>query len=241
MKKRLLSIVFCGLLAVPALAAKGPEVDMVDNRLSIDADALPLARLMRLVDQATGLKSKVPPELANRTVSVKFSGLNLADGLRKIFQGQPLDYVVIAGQGVIVTGASQNLTGAETVAAYPATPGAEGIAPIQDLPQNQPNIPGQQVQPATIPSPFGPIANPRAGQPVQPVQQNQPTVQNSLFPGSQPQNTPAQPNTQQNPFGNSNLSFGNSNAFGAPAQPQPQPQNNTNTLFNNSNLFPGNH
>ncbi|HEY2381513.1 MAG TPA: hypothetical protein VGK48_10085 [Terriglobia bacterium] len=242
MSKRLLPIVFCGLLAVPVFAAKGPEVDMVDNKLSIDADALPLARLLRLVDQATGMKSKVPPELANRTISVKFSGLNVADGLRKIFQGQPLDYVVIQGQGVIITGASQNLTGTESVAAYPATPG-QPEAPFQDFQQNpgqpgfpgQPNFPGQagipgqpQVQPSTIPSPFGPIANPRAGQPVQPVQPAQPaTVQNSLFPASQSQNTPLQPvNNQPNAFG-SLTPFGST----------PQPQSNPNTLFGGSSLF----
>lgn len=246
MKKRLLSIVFCGLLAAPAFAAKGPEVDMVDNKLSVDADALPLARLLRLVDQATGLKSKVPPELANRTISVKFSGLSLADGLRKIFQGQPLDYAVIQGQGIIVTGASQNLTGNETVATYPTTPG-QPETPLQQSQQNpanvpqpgipgQPNVPGQpgQVQPATIQSPFGPIANPRAGQPIQPVQPTQTTAPTSLFQDSQPQNTPTQPTTTpQNPFGNPT-------GFGTPQQPQ-QPQSNTNNPFNSSNLFPGNH
>ena len=68
-----------------------------------------MSRLIRLLDQATGMKSKVPPELANRNISVKFSDLNLTDGVRKIFQGQPFDYLVVEGQGIIVTGASQGI------------------------------------------------------------------------------------------------------------------------------------
>src|SRR6516225_8371996 len=88
MKKRILSILFCGLLAVPALAAKGPTINLIDNKLSIDAETVPLSRLLRLLDMATGLKSKVPPELANRNISVKFSGLDLTEGVRKIFPGR---------------------------------------------------------------------------------------------------------------------------------------------------------
>src|SRR4051794_10023393 len=99
--------VFCAIFAIPSLAAaKGPEVDLVDNKLSINADTISLSRLLRLVDLATGMKSKVPPELANRNISVRFSGLNMADGVRKIFQGQPIDYVLVEGQGVIVTASS---------------------------------------------------------------------------------------------------------------------------------------
>src|SRR5215468_9802145 len=95
--------------------AKGPEVDLVENKLSINAEAIPLSRLLQLLDLATGMKSKVPPELANRNISVKFSGLSLTEGVRKIFQGQPVDYAFILGQGIIVTAAAQNLTGTETV------------------------------------------------------------------------------------------------------------------------------
>src|SRR5581483_3093438 len=101
MKQRLLSAIFCILLVSPAFAAKGTEIDLVDNKLSIDADMVPLSRLLRLLDMATGMKSKVPPDLANRNISVKFSGLPLNDGIRKIFQGQPFDYAVLAGQGII--------------------------------------------------------------------------------------------------------------------------------------------
>jgi len=242
MKKRILSILFCGLLAVPALAAKGPTINLIDNKLSIDADTVPLARLLRLLDQATGLKSKVPPELANRNISVKFSGLSLKEGVRKIFQGQPLDYVVIEGQGVIVTAASQNLTGTETVPAYAQGPGqpdqpfgqdfqqptVQPIIPGQPFP-GQPGIAGQQ-QPGTIQSPFGPINNPRA-QPNQPLSA---PGQNSLFPSSQngfaaPPGVVGVPNAQTN--------F--PSPFGTQGPAAATPQNTPSNVFGSNNLFPG--
>src|SRR5262249_25502998 len=137
MGKRFRAAMLCILLTTPAFAAKGPEVDMVDNKLSVNAETVQLGRLIRLVDLATGMKSKVPADLANRNISVQFSGLNLNDGLRKIFQGQPLDYVVIEGQGIIITAASQNITGNETVPAYNAgssQPFEQAQPFVQDLP-----------------------------------------------------------------------------------------------------------
>src|SRR6266446_3887457 len=103
MKRCLAVFIFISLTSLGALAhVKGPEVDLVDNKLSINAETLPLGRLLQLVDRATGMTSKVPPELANRNISVRFSGLNLTDGIRKIFQGQPYDYIMVQGQGVVV-------------------------------------------------------------------------------------------------------------------------------------------
>jgi len=249
---------FSVCLAIGASAAtKGPEVDLVDNKLSINADNISLARLLRLVDLATGMQSKVPADLANRNVSVKFSGLSLQDGVRKIFQGQPFDYVVVEGQGVIVTAASQP-TGPESAPAYNAPPPVGQPfqpQPIeqpfnQDFPPNggipqpgMPGVPGQaipgqpQQQPAMIQTPFGPIANPRAGQPVQPMQQTPTPQQNPLFPGSaQPQTSPGVVGAQQAapaPFGNpspfgtpqtnpNNGIFGSPTVFTAPGSTQPR-------------------
>ena len=36
-------------------AGKGPEIDLVDNKLSINAETIPLGRLLRLLDLATGM------------------------------------------------------------------------------------------------------------------------------------------------------------------------------------------
>jgi hypothetical protein len=251
MEKRLRAAMLCILLSTPAFAAKGPEVDMVDNKLSVNAETVPLGRLIRLVDMATGMKSKVPPDLANRNISVQFSNLNLNDGVRKIFQGQPVDYVVVEGQGIIITAASQNITGSESVPVYnsgPNQPFEQGQPFVQDFqnpigqPQPAPNgIPGQAViagtqqqqqQPPTIQTPFGPIANPRA-------QQQQPnstfsTPGQSMFSnpfGAQQQQQQQQPGVQQaNPS-----PFGQASPFGTPAQPQQNAPNNN--PFNSAPLF----
>jgi hypothetical protein len=240
-----MSAVVCAILAVPALAAaKGPEVDLVDNKLSINADTIGLARLIRLVDLATGMKSKVPPELANRNVSVKFSGLTMANGVRKIFEGLPIDYVLIEGQGVIVTAQSQLLNGTESVPVYNSAPTQPEQAFNQDFQQQVPlngnGLPSQaQQQPPMIQTPFGPVANPnRTPQP------NQPNAalsapgqqQNTLFPGSIQQN-PTQNGIGGAPVGIQPASnpFGTVSPFGTPAQPQPQAQPQTNP--NNNNLF----
>src|SRR5438132_12681843 len=95
MKCWLVAFLIVFAVASTALAAKGPEINLIDNRLSINADSISLGRLLRLLDLATGMQSKVPPELANRNISVRFSGLALEDGVRKIFLVQPFDYVVL--------------------------------------------------------------------------------------------------------------------------------------------------
>src|SRR6266536_6574837 len=85
------------LATFASAAAKGPEVDLVDNKLSINADTISLGRLLRLLDLATGMQSKVPREFADRNISVRFSELSFDQAVRKIFQGQPFDYVVVGG------------------------------------------------------------------------------------------------------------------------------------------------
>jgi hypothetical protein len=99
---------FIGLFfafGVSQMAAKTePEVRFVDNRVSIQAEGVPLARLLHLLDKAAGITSKVPPELANLNISACFTDLDLNDAIHKIFEGQSLNYVFVEGQGVIVTG-----------------------------------------------------------------------------------------------------------------------------------------
>jgi hypothetical protein len=218
------SIILAGTMATAAFAGdKGPNIQILDNKLSIDAESIPLSRLLRLLDLATGMQSKVPPELANRNISVKFSGLDLDEGVRKVFQGLPLDYIVIAGQGIVVTAASQSITASDSAPVY---------TPPQPAPMDQPfiqdfNQPGGQ--PPTIQTPFGPMTNPRAGQPMPPnAPLSVPGQQNPMFPGppgqQQPQpgmiQTPFGPITNPNPGGAPNTPpFGTPNSFGQPPTP----------------------
>jgi hypothetical protein len=234
MKRCLAAIIFVLVVGNGLLWAKGPEVGLIDNKLSVSADSVSLGRLLQLIDLATGMKSKVPPELANRNISVRFSGLNINDGVRKLFQGQPLDYVVIDGQGIVVTAASQNVAGgADPVPVYNTPQQAAEQPFIQDFP---PQPLQQGIQPATIPTPFGPLANPNVR--AQPQQPNPtmtfPGQQNSLFPQPAQQNQPlGQPAGQ--PIGQPAFPGAQPNPFGTPSPfgtPTPANQNpNQNNIF----------
>lgn len=249
MKNWLGAFVLAGILAANAFAAKGPEVQIIDNKLSIDAEAVPLSRLLRLLDLATGMQSKVPPELANRNVSVKFSGLDLNEGMRKVFQGLPLDYVMIPGQSIVVTAASQAISASDSGAVYTPPPQVEQPF-MQDFNNQVMPQPGNQ-QPATIATPFGPIANPRAGQPVPPnAPLTVPGQQNPLFPGQQQQpqqQQQQQPGMIQTPFGQipgapvpgtpaANPPFGAPSPFGTP-MPGAPPANNNPLNLNSSPIY----
>jgi len=253
MKHGLAALLLAVSFVTGALAGdRGPEINLVNNRLSIDAQGVPLGRLLRLLDLATGMKSKVPAELANRNISVKFSALPVDEGVRKIFQGQPFDYVVLQGQGVIVTSAAQAVAGADSAPVYNPPPGqVMAPQPIEQpfqpdfppmaVPQpgmgpQVPQMPPQQ-QPAVIQTPFGPIANPRAGQPIvgaaAPVAP--PVQQNPLFPGANqqqaaPQQAAPNPFGTPSPFGipqpspnSQNGLFGAPTVFGAPGGAQTKP------------------
>jgi hypothetical protein len=220
-------------------AAKGPEIRIVDDKVSIQAEAVPLSRLLQLLDQATGMTSKVPPELANRNVSVRFSDLKIDDAVHKIFEGLPLDYVLIQGHGIVVTGTSQPAT-ATAGGPAPFTP----PAPQESFPEDNPPFMPPQVmqpngampQPAMINTPFGPRQNPNAVPSGMPVQQQGVLPNPNAFP-SQPVNSglapmvaPGQP--VNNPFNSSAPGFNST------------PGANTNTLpaaspFGANPVFPG--
>jgi hypothetical protein len=236
MKAWLAGIVFVSIAGTSALWAKGPEVGLVDNKLSVNAESVSIGRLLQLIDLATGMKSKVPVELASRNISAKFSGLNVADGVRKLFQGQPVDYVLIEGQGIFVTAVSQNIP-TESVPYTPQPQAVEQPFIQQDF---APQLPVQpQQQPATIPTPFGPMANPRAQQQPQVNQPFNNQQQNSLFPQSQGFGQPGvQPGVQQQqpfqpgmptPVPAPNTSpFITPSPFGTPTTP---PNNQNNNVF----------
>src|SRR5437867_3642935 len=249
MKSSLATLLVILAMSAGAFAVgKGPEIDLVDNKLSINVETIPLGRLLRLLDLATGMQSKVPAELADRNISVKFSGLSLEDGVRKIFQGQSFDYVIVERQGVIVTSASQTASATESAPIYNAP---QQQTPFTPQPIEQPFTPdfppvavpqpgGPQLgpQPATIQTPFGPIANPRAGQPVpQIVPQPAPAQQNPLFPDQRlnqpgtvgvapapaPFGTPSPFGAPQNNPNNFNNPFVAPTVFGVPGANQPRP------------------
>jgi hypothetical protein len=234
--------IFLALTLSGTAAGSGPDIRIIDNKVSIQAEAVPLGRFLRLWDQATGMTSKVPPELANRNVNVRFTDLNFDDAVRKIFEGQPVDYVLVAGRGIIVTGTSQILSAKNNsgpINTQPPEPVVDQSPFQQQFQQNgQPGFPGAagitgapnggvagaQQQPATIQTPFGTIPNPRAN----------PPQQGAVMPGQA---------TSQNPFNNGAPGFNSSNqlpnlqsnpAFGTPTTPTNNSPFN-NSPFNNNN------
>ena len=160
MREWLGAIILVGILGLDGFAAgQGPEVTNVDQKISISVDDITLDRLIRLWDQATAMQSVVPPELANRKLSIHFTGLPISDALRKMFNGQPFDYVLVEGHGVLIMERSQSEPVAQS--ADVSTPVEQVTEPA--VSQEVPSLivpPAEQQQPIIIQTPFGPIVSP---------------------------------------------------------------------------------
>jgi hypothetical protein len=184
----IMALLIAVLAGHTSAAGKGPEIRIIDDKISIQAESIPLSRLLRLLDQATGMTSKVPPELANRIISVRFSDLTFDAAIQKIFEGQRLDYAVITGRGIIVTRASQTLT-----AATAGRPPAQSPFP-PPFPQQQMQDPNQFVNdnPAFLPmnNPGG-ASMPNPPMQMQMQQNAQPMIQTPFGPMVNPNANPA--------------------------------------------------
>jgi len=254
--------VFCMLALLTASVfaqGKAPEVQIIDGRISMQAEAVPLGRVLSLLDQATGMQSRfASPDLANQNVSVQFSELPVDAAVRKVFEGQPLDYVLISGKGVVVTGRSAAATATATASqtAFPPQSPAIFDQPVQEFPMPAafpgPNPPLQQgAVPGAPGAPVGNAAVPPMIAPGAPnPQQQQPAVVQTIF-GAMP-NPRADtavpggvvPGVQNpgiaNPLGSmtpnpnpANTLFGNTNPAPfsqTPTSPPPSPQSPPSTL-----------
>jgi hypothetical protein len=192
-------------LAVPAPARQAGDservqVEVTDGRISMSAEAVTLAELLETLDRAVGTRSSVAGHLQSRNMSVRFRDLAFGDAVRKIFEGQSLDYIVVGQERIMVTAESgvappgggtmaRTASGSNSRTTATAAPRENINAPVPNPFQLRGNGPGQPVA-----TPFGTIfnqgGNPAAGRTGQPVQ-----------------STPAQPstlfgNTDPNPFNN---------------------------------------
>jgi hypothetical protein len=151
---------FAQIQPQPQTQAPAPEIEVVDGKISMFALGMPLSRVVSMLDRAMGLKSKVAPEAASRPISVRFKDLALKDAVQKIFEGQPLNYSLIEGKGIDVSGVA--LGGTTTTSTNSPFPEAAPITqtPIPGASPIQPAVPinpaGQPVQGA----PLGVTANP---------------------------------------------------------------------------------
>jgi len=175
MKPWLGVLIMAGLLGVQGFAAaQETEVVNVDQKISVRADDITLVRLLELWDQATGMQSTVPPELADLKLSIRFTGLSLNDALLKIFDGQPFGYFLADGR-LIVSAISQFDSSAEPMPVdndnVPEVVEQQALptpASLQALPSRQ--------KPGIMPTPFGPLVVPPGTQ--------QPFIQLPPVPGA---------------------------------------------------------
>src|SRR5436190_63718 len=137
---RVASKLLLGLALLQGSAyADEPKIEVIDGKISITANAVSLGRFLTLFDKAMGLKSEVKPELANQNVSVQFTGLNFNDAVRKIFQGQPYNYVVVQGKGIRVIDRAQGSGSSSVSDSQPFSSSQPINAPILPQPLNQIN------------------------------------------------------------------------------------------------------
>src|SRR3954469_6618046 len=123
MKRILASSSFLVLLAANVFAAgKDPEFKVVDGKVSIQAEGITLKQFLQYWDAATGMTSKVNPQLANEKISVRLEGLDMTSAIRKSFQGQPWNWAVVNGRGI-------NFIGRATAVTSPS--GGGSSSPIQ--------------------------------------------------------------------------------------------------------------
>ena len=148
---------FAQVQAQPQTQAPAPEIEVVDGKVSMSALGMPLSRVISLLDRAMNMKSKVAPEIASRPISVRFKDLPLKDAVQKIFEGQPLNYSLIAGKGIDVSGAAVGTASAGTSFQDPLP---ISQTPAQGVNQIQPAVPINPVgQPVQI-APTGAAPNP---------------------------------------------------------------------------------
>jgi hypothetical protein len=137
------------------------HVTNANGNISIDVEGMKTSELLRLLDQATGMHSKIPPALANHTITIQFEGLPIDKAVEKIFAKLEFDYVFVSGQGVVVTGASQSAS-----VEPPIAPETSPDIVIEPEPtktsREKPAI--EPLLPPLVATPFGPI--PYNGNPV---------------------------------------------------------------------------
>src|SRR5215471_4451686 len=142
MKRWFLILCILATIILPgqAFAVGGPQVVNRDGKISINADHITLGSLLSLWDKATGMKSTAPPELADRKLSVHFTGLSENDAVRAIFLGQPFEYAFVQGQGIIVTSPSSSVPDA------PPNPPPVAVPPDVEAMQAAPEMQNPEVQ-----------------------------------------------------------------------------------------------
>ncbi len=166
MKRILAGSSFLVLLAANVFAAgKDPEFKMVDGKVSIQAEAITLKQFLQYWDAATGMTSKVNPQLANEKISVRLEGLDLNSAIRKSFQGQPWNWAVVNGKGINVIDRATAVTATVGRIVFRRYRSFNDTRNEPPPPQPQPTAPFAQSGPVPAPASATPANQPAANQP----------------------------------------------------------------------------
>jgi hypothetical protein len=138
--------------------AQTVQVTHLDGNLSIDVANVTAGRLMRLLDEATGMKSSIPPSLAGKDITIHFDNLPVDKAVQTIFDNLKFDYVFVKGQGVVVTGDSERAT-AEAEPAPDTTAEVVTETPEETGPPSPAQLAAGPRRPPLIATPFGPIVD----------------------------------------------------------------------------------
>lgn len=183
MKSTLSVFIAAMVLQGTAFAADGPKIQVNDGKISMSVEAMPLGRLLSLFDRAMGMTSEIKPELSSRSISVQFTDLEFDQAVKKMFQGQPLNYFVVGGGIRVVELAQSGPASPAPASTVPSQPSVQqfdqqiNVQPLVQQPLGQQpqmpagmqpiNVNGQPVQnaqPNMVPTVFGPAPNPNANQ-----------------------------------------------------------------------------
>jgi hypothetical protein len=143
---------------------------VVDGKVSVQATAVPLSQLVRLLDNAMGTNSGINSTLLSQSVSVRFDDLPYDAAVRKIFQGVPLDYIVIQDKGVFVTARSGAVANTSAPPGPTTTTAPPPIAPNEIFGGGPAPLPPGAVDPfaTTAPNPSTPTPGATPPTPVTP-------------------------------------------------------------------------
>jgi hypothetical protein len=189
MKRILASSCFLVLLAANVFAAgKDPEFKVVDGKVSIQADAITLKQFLQYWDAATGMTSKVNPQLANEPISVRLEGLDLNSAIRKSFQGKLWNWAIVDGKGVNVIDRATPVTATS----------AGSSSPIQTFSDTRNEPPPPQPQLTAPLAQSGPVPAPANAVPAGATPASQPAGAVNLPPA---QGGPAPPTQIFQPLG----------------------------------------
>jgi len=174
MKRNLFSSILLMVLSASLLVAgKDPEFKMVDGKVSVQAEAITLKQFLQYWDAATGMTSKVNPQLANEKISVRFEGLELNAAIRKSFQGQPWNWAIVNGKGINII---------DRASAVTATSGGPASAPVQTFIDTRNDPPPPQPQNTAFPPASGPVPAAATPAAATPAATSQPAGASSLPP-----------------------------------------------------------